>query len=216
MAYFSDFNYINYEFPDGVQRLFKNLTFRADVVEDFVQTSTHFEKYLIQEGETPESIAYDRYEDVNLHWAILLVNQIQNVYTQWPKSEKQLDDYLNQKYRTVLDSDLKSVTLTDAEVYEYVNFAGSADNNYQAYQSNGVLMKPHHFVDDENNQYSFDTAVSATNVDAFGRTIVLPTLTPVSIRQHEEELENAKRQIMIPKQYAINKIKDELRALLNA
>ena len=61
-----------------------------------------FDTYDVKEGETPEIIADKLYDDPQLHWIILMVNNIVDRYHGWPMSGNQFLDYVNEKY---LDSE---------------------------------------------------------------------------------------------------------------
>ena len=57
-----------------------------------------FDTYDVKEGETPEMIADKLYNDPELHWVILLVNDITDRYHQWPMSTPQFLAFINDKY----------------------------------------------------------------------------------------------------------------------
>jgi hypothetical protein len=61
-----------------------------------------FDTYKLREGETPEIIAHKLYGDPELHWIVMLVNNVIDRYHDWPMSTPQFNSYLNQKY---VDSD---------------------------------------------------------------------------------------------------------------
>ena len=64
-----------------------------------VKTNTMlFDTYKVKEGETPEIIAHKMYGDSELHWIVMLVNNIVDRYHDWPMSTNQFNSYLNQKY----------------------------------------------------------------------------------------------------------------------
>ena len=97
--YFSSFPIIpydsvgEYEFKD-VTNLLKRVAVRAKV-----KTNTMlFDTYDVKEGETPESIADKLYDDPQLHWVIMLVNDITDRYHDWPFTGGQFNDFINDKY----------------------------------------------------------------------------------------------------------------------
>lgn len=219
MSYFNSFPYINYEFPDNVLRFYKNISLRPDLVEE-IKNGTDLEIYEVQEGETPEILAYEFYNDVTLNWVIMLANDIFVIYKDWPMSEKILKDYLYEKYRIQKDSDGVDRVLSDDQVFEFLDFTGTPDNNYSSYiedtdsdNSWKVLIRPHHFEDSDEVSYVFNTF--SNTVDAFGRTIVKPKLTPVSHLTYEEKINDDKRKIYIPPVSLVLKIKRELDSILN-
>ena len=67
-----------------------------------VKTNSYlYDTYDIKEGETPESIADSLYDDPELHWVIMLVNDITDRYHQWPMRYSQFLQYVNDKYDDV-------------------------------------------------------------------------------------------------------------------
>ena len=60
-----------------------------------------FDTYDVKEGETPEMLADKLYDDSELHWVILLVNDITDRYHQWPMNNNQFLAYINDKYDNV-------------------------------------------------------------------------------------------------------------------
>ena len=80
--------------PKIVTNLMRRVGLRAKV-----KTNTMlFDTYKVKEGETPEIIAHKLYGDSELHWIIMLVNNIIDRYHDWPMSTNQFNSYLNQKY----------------------------------------------------------------------------------------------------------------------
>lgn len=214
MSYFKHFNYINYSFPDGKSRFFKNLSVRLNLKDKVIKRDTRFSSYYIKDGETPDIVSAKTYNKSEYHWCILLANNITNMYTQWPKTSQQLEDYLVNKYKTQKNQAGDKVVLSRLKTLELVNFTGSPSNNYEDSDGSGVIYRPRHFVDTEDNIYSFDTA-SGEYRDAFNRLLVRPTLTPVSYSTHEFNINEKNRTIALPSINLIEQMEKELRILTN-
>ena len=60
-----------------------------------------FDTYDVKQGETPEMLADKLYNDPELHWVILLINDITDRYHQWPMNNNQFIAYLNDKYSNI-------------------------------------------------------------------------------------------------------------------
>ena len=97
--YFSNFPIIpydsvgSYEFKD-VTNILKRVAIRSKV-----KTNTMlFDTYNVREGETPESIADKLYDDSQLHWVIMLVNDITDRYHDWPLNGAQFNQFVDEKY----------------------------------------------------------------------------------------------------------------------
>jgi hypothetical protein len=224
MSYFAGFPYVQYEFPDGVVRLFKNISIRPAIVEEFFGIASNLETYDVQDGETPETIAYDRYGEAELHWIIMLANNVMNLYRDWPMTTAQFDSYLKGKYVTTTSVLGKTVYLqNDPEMYQaYIEYVGLTDSDglgtpfatYRDYKdseladSDYIILRPHHFVDKDGTVYNLDTIDNPPTAFAV-------EVTPVSIYDWEFSLNEAKRSILIPKGSVVEQLKKELRDLLN-
>ena len=57
-----------------------------------------YDTYDVKEGETPEMIAHKLYGDSELHFVIMLINDITDRYHEWPMYEQQFNTYVNEKY----------------------------------------------------------------------------------------------------------------------
>ena len=104
MAYFSNIPnllYLKYtQNPfDGQWLEIKNIFSRIKVVPDEIGTVTVFDDYFIADGDRPDTISYEMYDDPNYDWTILLINNMINLYNDWPKSKYALDEYVSHKYQ---------------------------------------------------------------------------------------------------------------------
>ena len=78
--------------------LAKNLFRRIKIRDDLSDVILGFEKYTIQNNERPDQVAEKVYGNVNYDWVVLLVNNIINVYDEWPMTEQELYNYMVRKY----------------------------------------------------------------------------------------------------------------------
>lgn len=215
MSYFNSFKYINYNFPDNIQRQYKNLSVRLDLLDKVKNDLSSFQPYYVKENETPEIVSYNFYDTVDFHWCIMIVNNMVNLYTDWPKPTKVLDKVLLEKYRKQISQHDSEVVLSDISTNELIYFTGSPSNNYQDSDGKyGVIYRPHHFEDTDKNIYSVDTPTSEAK-NAFGRLIIRPILTPVSHYSYEFDLNESKRNIVIPSSTLVRQMEIELKKLLN-
>ena len=100
--YFTNFPIIPYDsVGNGNFKLVTNLLRRV-AIRTKVRTNTLFyDTHDVKEGETPEIIADIIYGDSELHWVILLVNNITDRYHQWPQNQNQFLAHINDKYSNV-------------------------------------------------------------------------------------------------------------------
>ena len=76
----------------------KNLWRRSEIIEEYKTSVTMFDEYIVQNGERPEDIALHLYKNPFYNWTILIINDIVNYHDQWPRTQKQLEEYVTEKY----------------------------------------------------------------------------------------------------------------------
>ena len=100
--YFGHFPLIPYDsVGDGKFKLVTNLLKRVAVRSKVKTNVLVFDTYDVKSGETPEMIADKLYNDPELHWVVLLMNDITDRYHQWPLTENQFIAHINDKYDNV-------------------------------------------------------------------------------------------------------------------
>ena len=97
--YFDTFPTIPYDsVGNGQFKNVKNLMRRVAVRSKVKSNTLMFDTYDVKEGETPESIADKLSDDSEFHWVVLMVNDITDRYHQWPMTQPQFLQYVNDKY----------------------------------------------------------------------------------------------------------------------
>ena len=100
--YFDNFPTIPYDSElTGQFKDVKNLLRRVGVRAKVKSNASLFDTYDVKNGETPETIAFKMYGDANLHWVVMLLNDITDRYHDWPMSEAQFLQFVNEKYSNV-------------------------------------------------------------------------------------------------------------------
>ena len=100
--YFDNFPTIPYDSElTGQFKDVKNLLRRVGVRAKVKSNASLFDTYDVKNGETPESIAFKLYGDAELHWVVMLLNDITDRYHDWPMSEAQFLQFVNEKYSNV-------------------------------------------------------------------------------------------------------------------
>ena len=99
MTYFSRFPMMIYDvkgndnyklLPDILRRVKQRAGIKAG---QFI-----FDSYDVMNGEKPEDIAFKWFGDAQLHWIILMTNNITDRYYQWPMTQPQFAEFLTDKY----------------------------------------------------------------------------------------------------------------------
>ena len=101
MAYFKYFPIITYDVRG------KKNQFQIDVITNILvrirkkldlTNLAFFDEYFLQDGDTPESLAHQVYNDSQLHWVILYTNYMTNPYYDWPLTYFDLKKFVDKKY----------------------------------------------------------------------------------------------------------------------
>ena len=97
--YFSEFPTIPYDAEgNGKFKDVKNLLRRVGIRAKVKSNTMLYDTYDVKNGETPESIAFKLYDDAELHWVIMLINDITDRFHDWPLTEAQFLQFINEKY----------------------------------------------------------------------------------------------------------------------
>ena len=108
-----------------VTNLLKRVTIRAKVKVN----TLFFDTYDVREGETPEMIADKLYDDPELHWIVLMVNDITDRYHQWPKNQNQFLTYINDKYTNISGTHHYEINQTSGDTTIKINI-GTDNTDY--------------------------------------------------------------------------------------
>ena len=104
MAYFKYFPIITYDVRG------KKNQFQIDVITNILvrirkkldlTNLAFFDEYFLQDGDTPESLAHQVYNDSQLHWVILYTNYMTNPYYDWPLTYFDLKKFVDKKYSNI-------------------------------------------------------------------------------------------------------------------
>ena len=99
MSYFNIFPKMLYDIKkDGNETLTTDFFRRLKIRSKVLNQAVLYDFYDVQEGDTPESIAYKHFGDTGLNWVILLTNEITDRYYDWPLSNFEFENYLKEKY----------------------------------------------------------------------------------------------------------------------
>ena len=104
MGYFRELPNIAYQSPlshknsSGDYILIKNL-FRRTKLADYVKSSSlAFDKFVIGEGDRPDTVAQALYGEARLDYVVILVAGITNINHEWPLQDHEVFNYALEKY----------------------------------------------------------------------------------------------------------------------
>ena len=99
MTYFSRFPLFVYDVKnDGNYKLLPDILRRVKARSQVISGRYLFDSYDVKNGERPEDVAFKFYGDAELHWVVLLTNNVTDRFYQWPMTQPQFDEFLTDKY----------------------------------------------------------------------------------------------------------------------
>ena len=142
MSYFSFFPTTLYD-PHGIgsQKLATNLLKRVRIRTNMKKEFILLDPYDVQEGETPEIVADKHHGSPYYHWVVMILNGISHPIHDWPKTTREMQLYLKQKYGLAAGQDSvhhyeieqqSGNTKTKIEVTDLINYpSASTVTNYE-------------------------------------------------------------------------------------
>jgi hypothetical protein len=99
MSYFTQFPLIAYDVAGNKNyKLLPNILKRVKLRSGLRSGAFLFDNYDVKDGENPEDVAFKWFGDAQLHWVILMTNNITDRYYQWPLTQPQFQEHLEDKY----------------------------------------------------------------------------------------------------------------------
>ena len=128
--YFKEFPTIPYDAEgNGKFKDVKNLLRRVGVRAKIKTNTSLYDTYDVKNGESPESIAHKLYGDSELHWVILLLNNVTDRFHDWPMSEAQFIQFVNDKYDNVDDIHHYEISQSSGDTSKKINI-GISNSDY--------------------------------------------------------------------------------------
>ena len=163
----------------------KNLFRRVKLRDDLQKAFTYFDKYEIEEGARPDTVAEEVYGNAELDWVVILTGGIINIRNDWPLNNRDMYNYCYDKY----GSDLNSTRF-----YETT----------EVKDSNGRLILPKGKVVD-----------SAFTIPKPGEpTATLNPVTGISNFEYEVRLNDEKRSIYLLKTEYLQEFINDMRDIM--
>ena len=100
MLYFSQFPKTQYNITgnNGDTKEITDIWRRVKVRSKIANNVAMLDTYDVEEGESPEIVAYKVYGDADYFWVVCLMNNIVNRYYDWPLDEYNFQQYVADKY----------------------------------------------------------------------------------------------------------------------
>ena len=164
-----------------VKNVFRRIKLRDDLQKNF----TIFNKYEIEEGMRPDTVAEELYGNPEFDWIILTVAGILNVRNEWPLNNRDLYNYCLDKY----DDSLNSVRFFETK---------------EVKNADGKLILPKGKV--------VDSGFTIPNPDNVSAT--LNPVVGISNYEYETRLNDEKRNIYVLREVYIQTFLNDIREIM--
>jgi len=176
----------------------KNLFKRVKLRDDFYNSITNFDKYQITEGQRPDQVALELYGSAQLDWVVLISANIVNVRDQWPLSNKDIYDFVENAYGDEMNN---------VRFYETI----------EVKDSKGRLVMPEKQVVDRNFKSPRPTTEPAESYVQFWDSGLEQVVTkynitrPVTNFEYEMRLNDEKRGIYVLRSSYLQQLLNDMR-----
>jgi len=136
--YFSKFPQITYTLDGGDTGFIVTDFFRRVIAQNQdLTTAFSYDEYDIVDGETPEIVAHKVYSNAELHWVVLIANNIIDPRYDWPMPVQVLQNFVTNKYGVGNELDIHHYENSDGDVVHVSYTAGpkTAVTNYEYEES---------------------------------------------------------------------------------
>ena len=101
MRYFRNFKQVEFDIAGtGETQTITDFFRKARINPVILDNIVYYTYYNIKNGERPDVVSYKLYNSVNYHWTFSLLNPwLVDVRKDWPMSNTELEDYVNEKYK---------------------------------------------------------------------------------------------------------------------
>ena len=128
--YFDNFPTIIYDSEkENIFKDVKNLLRRVGIRAKVKSNALIYDTYDVKNGETPESLAFKLYGDAELHWVIMLLNDITDRYHDWPMTEAQFSQFVQDKYDNVDGTHHYEISQSSGDTSIKID-VGTSNTNY--------------------------------------------------------------------------------------
>ena len=206
--------------PTVIANIFSRFKIRSSVLNNTVA----FYKYQLQEGDTPEIVAYQQYGDASYHWVICMVNDLIDPHFDFPLPTDALERKIIKQYgySTIANaySEIHHYELEQEKTYSEVNglTKTTTENhivtlNQYDYTSNTLILNNVNTPTTE--VYTFRSNNADPNTAVTSTLTIKSSYKAVYVYNYETEVNDNKRQIKLLKQSYIQPLINELGTVLN-
>ena len=205
-----DFLYPDFK-KKGDYKISKNIFRRVRARDSFNAVFNSSVPYTITPGETPDRVALKEFNDPAWYWTILLMNNITDVRSEWPMSSDELDDYIDAKYGDKVN-DIRHWE-TDRVIDDALGTVLEQGVIVEFYQGT-TAQQVSGYLPDWSFEYYTTSTTNGVTTQVVNTVTASQGLTAITNREYEYNLNESKREIILPRRRYLSLLADELEELL--
>lgn len=219
MKYFNTLPSISSIDYSGNRVVLKNLLVRAKLLTQLQNNPLLYYTYSVQDGDTPESVAYKYYGDQYRYWIVLYGNQSLDPQWDWPMSSRQFGKFIVDKYTndTANAFNISANTVTSSQVLSYTQGTIHHYEKVISTMDNVTRTESVKIVNvdgDTANQVSSSTqTITFSNGTSATQTTSVNT---VSIYDYENDLNESRRNIKLINSSYVTQMESQLKSIMGS
>lgn len=197
MQYFSTLPKILKTDQNGNSVIMTDLMARCSIIPEILNDPMVYYDYDVQDGDTPEIVAYKYYGESYRYWIVLFANQVIDPQWDWPLSTNDFNAYIANKYQSFNPY---------ATVHHYEKTITQFDFTTQVTTTQNIII-------DED---TFNSLMTGTTNYTLSTGIVSVTTSKeaVSYYDYELNLNESKRNIKIVNSIYVDELEKEFADLM--
>jgi Base plate wedge protein 53 len=184
---------------NGTSTVITDLMTRPALVGHIFDDASLYYQYDIQDGDTPEMIASKYYGDAELHWAVMIPNNIVDPFYDWPMTFNQFSEYIVDKYGSQANA--------LATIHHYEKVVETTDGLTGDITINNYEVDYNTYINVESTTVTLTSPIPVT-IQTYGEAVDCFT--------YEDELNESKRTIYLIRSELIDSVKTQFRNLMSS
>ena len=206
MQYFDTLPKIVYTSLSGTSTLYTNLMARVSIMPSMFKDPLIYYQYDLQEGDTPEIVAFKYYGDSYRYWIVLFANQIMDPQWEWPLNYNTFNAYINNKYGYSESLGTWSVFNPHSTTYQWQKIITQYDNYTQTTTVNTIVI----------DEFAYNNLIESTNSYTLPTGDVTVSVTKNILTYYDWELETneSKRTISLLNERYVTELEKQFKNLM--
>lgn len=214
MKYFKTLPLITQQDFNGNTITVNNLISRCYFLPTLLKNLLLFYQYDVQEGDTPDTLAYKYYfNDSYRYWLILYSNNVLDPQEFWPLTTSQFNNYIISNYQESAGTGNDAIAYAMSTIHHYEKTITTLNSSNLSSQVLTYNIGEDEYINSVQSQIQ-----TASYYDEGGNLVTITkttTIQSVSIYDYEQKLNESKRSIYILNSNYVNSAESQFNNLMS-